>query len=205
MAILTFPTVLPLPLGNEWLLRSRTQHSISELDGTVQTIALPGSYWYCTVSWPTLNQTRWRSLEAFLASLEGAAGRFYFGPQHAKAPVGTGAGTPLVAGGSQIGSSLVTDGWTPSSAILKAGDYFHFDVSGTRELKIVTADVTANGSGQATIQFKPPIRRSPADNAALVTASPSCVMMLADDEQGSMSYRAAGLASVSLAMREAVT
>lgn len=205
MAILNFPSAMPLPSSNEWLLRSRTQHSISELDGTVQTIALPGAYWFCTVSYTTLNATRWRALEAFLASLEGAAGRFYFGPQHAKTPVGTGAGTPLVQGASQTGSSLITDGWTPSSAILKAGDYFHFDVSGKRELKIVTSDVTANGSGVATIAFKPPIRTSPADNAPIVTSSPSCVMMLADDDQGSISYRTAGLAGVTLAMREAVT
>lgn len=204
MAILTFPAAVGLPPSNEWHLRYRTQHSISELDGTVQTIVLPGAYWYCTVGWTQLNATRWRALEAFLASLEGAGGRFYFGPQHALTPVGTGAGTPLVNGASQTGSSLITDGWTPSSAILKAGDYLHFDAGGRRELKIVTADVTANGSGQATISIKPPIRTSPADNAAITVSSPSCVMMLADDEQGSISYRTAGLASATLTMREAI-
>lgn len=204
MAIKTFPSLMPLPLSNEWQLHARTQHSISELDGTVQTIALPGAYWRCAVSYPVVNSARWRQFEAWVADLEGAAGRFYFGPQHAKTPVGTGAGTPLVQGASQTGSQLVTDGWTPSSAILKAGDYFHYDVSGRRELKIITADVSSNGSGVATISFKPPIRVSPADNAAIVTTNPSCVMMLADDEQGSLTHRPAGLAALSIVMREAI-
>ena len=204
MAILTFPTSMPLPSSNEWQLQGRAQHSISELDGTVQTIVLPGAFWRCTVSYSVLNATRWRALEAFLASLEGAAGRFYFGPQHAKTPVGLAGGTPLVNGANQTGSSLVTDGWPASTGILKAGDYFHFDVSGRRELKLATADVSSNASGQATISFKPAIRVSPADNAALVTSSPSCVMMLADSEQGSVSHRTAGLAAVSLSMREAI-
>lgn len=204
MAILTFPTSIPLPSSNEWQLVGRTQHSISELDGTVQTVVLPGAFWRCTVSYSVLNATRWRALEAFLASLEGAAGRFYFGPQHAKTPVGAAGGTPLVNGASQTGSSLVTDGWPASTAILKAGDYFHFDVSGRRELKLVTADVSSNASGQATISFKPAIRVSPANNEPIVTSSPSCVMMLADSEQGSLSHRTAGLAAVSLAMREAI-
>jgi hypothetical protein len=196
---------MPLPLTNEWQLRARTQHSISELDGTVQTVVLPGAFWRCTVSYPTLNSTRWRALEAFLASLEGAGGRFYFGPQQAKTPVGAAGGTPLVNGASQTGSSLITDGWPASTAILKAGDYFHFDVSTKRELKIVTADVSSNVSGQATISFKPPIRQSPSDNAAIVTSSPSCTMMMIDDEQGSVTHRTAGLAAFSLAMREAIT
>lgn len=204
MTILTFPSAMPLPLTNEWQLRSRTQHSISELDGTVQTIVLPGAFWRCTVSYPTLNSTRWRALEAFLASLDGAGGRFYFGPQHAKTPVGAAGGTPLVNGASQVGNSLVTDGWPASTAILKAGDYLHFDVSGRRELKIVTADVSSNGTGQATIAIKPAIRVSPADNAAIVTSSPSCVMMLESDEEGSLTHRTAGLAAFSLSMREAI-
>lgn len=75
-------------------------------------------------------------------------------------------GTPLVNGGSQTGSSLITDGWTASHVIAK-GKWLSISVSGLLYLYQVKAAVTANGSGQATLSIQPPLRTSPADNAAL--------------------------------------
>jgi hypothetical protein len=82
--------------------------------------------------------------------------------------VGTKAGTPLTNGADQSGASLITDGWTASSAILKQGDVFTiagvFDVhpetkATMSSLKqfVVTADVSADGSGNATIAISPSI------------------------------------------------
>lgn len=101
--------------------------------------------------------------------------------------VGTKAGTPLVAGGSQTGASLVTDGWTASSAVLKKGDIFTIAgvyrvhpeskaTTGTLQQFVVTADKSADGSGNATVAISPSIvtsgatqnvSGSPADNAAI--------------------------------------
>lgn len=117
--------------------------------------------------------------------------------------VGTKAGTPLVNGGSQATTyaaskttntqSLVTDGWTASSAVLKAGDVFTLagvyavnpvpgeGTTGKTVLPylqqfVVQSDVTADGSGNATISIAPAIITSgpyqtvsagPADNAAI--------------------------------------
>lgn len=104
---------------------------------------------------------------------------------HTVGPLG---GTPLVNGASQVGSSLVTDGWTAAAANrLKRRD--HFTVAGvfavnpqsrksTTQLQVflVTADVASDGSGNATIPIYPPIitsgayqtvTASPADNAAI--------------------------------------
>lgn len=115
-------------------------------------------------------------------------------PQHT---VGTKAGTPLVNGGAQATTyattkdtgqqSLVTDGWTASSAILKKGDVF--SINGVKAVNpmskavmsydqqfVVKADVSADGSGNATIAISPPIITSgayqtvsaqPIDNAAI--------------------------------------
>jgi hypothetical protein len=97
--------------------------------------------------------------------------------------VGTKAGTPLVNGASQTGASLVTDGWTASSAVLKKGDIF--TIAGVfrvhPETKAVTATLqqfvaTADGTGNLTVAIAPPIvtsgasqnmSGSPADNAAI--------------------------------------
>lgn len=115
--------------------------------------------------------------------------------------VGTKAGTPLIAGGSQNVTyttvqdtaqatgvqSLNTDGWTASSAILKQGDIFTiagvFAVNPVTKATltylqqfVVQADISADGSGLATISISPAIISSgafqtvsaaPADNAAI--------------------------------------
>jgi hypothetical protein len=104
---------------------------------------------------------------------------------HTIGPLG---GTPLVNGASQTGSSLVTDGWTAAAASrLKKGDVFTIaavfavnpqNYRSTTQLQqfVVTADVSSDGSGNATIPIYPPIITSgayqtvdalAADNAAL--------------------------------------
>ncbi len=117
--------------------------------------------------------------------------------------VGTKAGTPLVNGASQSVAysavkstnqqNLVTDGWTASSAVLKRGDVF--TIAGVFAVNpvpgegstgktvmpylqqfVVKADVSADGSGNATVAISPAIITSgpyqtvsaaPADNAAI--------------------------------------
>ncbi len=96
------------------------------------------------------------------------------------------AGTPLVNGANQTGSSLVTDGWTANTTIKKGTI---FTISGVYAVHpetknsyrflqqfVVTSDVTADASGNATIPISPSITTSgayqnvsgsPADNATI--------------------------------------
>jgi hypothetical protein len=104
---------------------------------------------------------------------------------HTVGPLG---GTPLVNGASQTGSSLVTDGWTAAAAArLNRGDVFtiasvnavnpqHRQSTGQLRQFVVTANVSSDGSGNATIPIYPAITTSgafqtvtasPADNAAI--------------------------------------
>lgn len=104
---------------------------------------------------------------------------------HTVGPLG---GTPLVNGASQTGSSLLTKGWTAAAAArLKKGDVFTIagvfavnpqsrQSTGQLSQFVVTADVSSNASGQATIPIFPAITTSgafqtvtasPADNAAI--------------------------------------
>ena len=79
---------------------------------------------------------------------------------------GVGTGTPLVDGASQTGSSLLTDGWgnTVTNSV-RAGDAIK--IAGDNAVYIVTADANSDGAGHVTIPISPPLRTSPADNAAL--------------------------------------
>jgi len=76
--------------------------------------------------------------------------------------------TPLSNGTDQTGSSIVTDGWATSTAILNKGDVIQF--AGVYEVHpytrrstgrlrsfVVTSPVTSDGSGAATIPVSPEI------------------------------------------------
>lgn len=106
---------------------------------------------------------------------------------------GTYGGTPLVNGGTQTGSSLVTDGWTPTTTTLNVGDIFTINgvygvhpetrqPFGYLQQFTVTAVTTTDGSGNSTIQISPAIitsgafqtvNASPADNAPINMVSTS--------------------------------
>ncbi|MBO0358625.1 hypothetical protein J0X19_11770 [Hymenobacter sp. BT186] len=80
---------------------------------------------------------------------------------------GTQGGTPLINGAGQSGASLITDGWSPGATIT-AGTVI--TISGAQAVHpetkvaypylkqfVVTADVTADGGGNATLAINPPI------------------------------------------------
>ena len=87
---------------------------------------------------------------------------FYMSQNVGAQTVGAQGGTPLVNGSSQIGSNVVTNGWTASTQVLNAGDIVTFAgcyavnyVTGTASTSlaqfVVTSNVTSDGSGNATI------------------------------------------------------
>lgn len=102
--------------------------------------------------------------------------------------VGLLGGTPLVNGATQSGSSLITDGWTNTTGAVKEGDCItaaltmavnpqNRDSTGSLRDFVVTADTTADGSGNMTIPIYPSITPSgafqttsimPADNAPIL-------------------------------------
>lgn len=99
---------------------------------------------------------------------------------HTVGPLG---GAPTVTGGSQVGTSLLTGGWTAAAASrLKKGDTFtitgvnavngqnHQDLGYLRTFT-VTADFSSDASGNGTIQIYPPI--TPTGGGQTVTASPA--------------------------------
>jgi len=94
---------------------------------------------------------------------------------------------PLVNGATQAGASLISDGWTASTAALKQGDIFtiagvfrvHPETKQSTAILqsfVATANATADGSGNLTIPISPAIvtsgaaqnvSGSPADNAVI--------------------------------------
>ena len=190
------PIYLPTTPGfvtSRFGLEFNTQAFTSPFTKSTQRVALSGARWVWTASLPAMKRDRAAAWQAFFLQLEGAANTFYGFDPDAKAPRGLARftpGTPQVNGANQTGSTLnIKDCPTNVTGYLLPGD--RFGVGG--ELKMVTAQVDTNGSGQATLAFKPALRNSPADNAAITLDRPTCTMAMADDQQAMWECDAMGV------------
>lgn len=179
MTILTWPALSrAAPRVLRWTLASNTMTFTSPLSGSVQSVEFPGARWRTSFVMENLTEADAALLQATLVQLRGQANRLLLHNFARPIPRGTATGTPLVKGASQTGTALDTDGWTAGITALKTGDYF--GVNG--ELKMVIADAVADGSGNATLSFEPPLRSAPADNAVITVNKPLAIFMLANKE-----------------------
>lgn len=177
MATLNWPDGI-LPASFDWYLTSNGSSFTSPWTGQTQTVRYPGSAWKAQLTLSNLDDYESREVEVILVQLDGMAGRIKlrdFG--RFAQPV---KGTPRINGAGQTGVSVATDGWTPSVKVLSKGDYI--TIGG--ELKLVTADVTSNASGVATVPFGPQLRNSPADNLVIEVSNPYGIFRLEKNENG---------------------
>jgi hypothetical protein len=139
------------------------------LGGDIQYVSRLGSRYVLQVSLPPMDfETARAWLAARLrAATEGATVTLSW-PQ----PTQSSLGTPLVNGASQLGSSLIADGFTASIAIPQLA-YFSFEKDSHTYLHAVTSSGSASGGGAATMNIAPMLRVSPADNAALNFTTPT--------------------------------
>ena len=194
MATITYPST-PRPQGMAWRLVMPAQTNVSDWTGRRQTLASGRGWWEAQITFPpivgTTNINAWRS---FIAKSRGSANDF----QVPVDPVAQSASTatPLVNGAGQQGRALNTDGWPLSTTVLQAGQY----VTINNQLLQLTENVTSNGSGVAVLTFEPPVRVSPADNAAIEYKNPFCLMYLV--EEPTLSVETGYVYSLSLNLRE---
>lgn len=178
MTTLAFPLLSRVsPDKLDWSLKSNTVTFQSPLTSSVQTVEFPGARWTASFSLEYLTDDDAAILQAFLVRLRGQAGRFYLHNFARPRPRGAGTEGALVNGSGQSGTNLNTDGWQPSTTVLKAGDY----VGINGELKMVVSDVVTNSVGAASITFEPPLRSSPADNSSITVNKPTATFMLTED------------------------
>ena len=136
--------------------------------------------WLVTADWMGLTRAQFAPIQAFVIAQRGQWDSFTMVLPGHKAPQGVATGTPLVNGAAQSGRSVVTDGWTPSTAgILKAGDFI--GIAGQSKVYMVTADANSDVSGNATLTIEPALMATPSDNAALVVRNVPFTLALATD------------------------
>lgn len=206
MTILTFPTLTRTPSGASFRLRGNSQTHRSPLDGTTQTLEMPGSAWELTVTWESLQEADWRSLGAFLSRLRGRAGRFTFSPIIFAPRRGVATGSPLFSTAPSTGETFQTNSWTPSSGTTMAvGDWLSYtDVGGRTRLHLTTEAFVANGSGVSAHRVTPILRAAPIVGQPMEIIAPVGVFMLVDDAPPEMAIRPPRLGGVTLVMQEAI-
>lgn len=187
MAI-TYPLSLPTVINIRSITltaKNSVGISTSPFTYTQQVYKHQGQRWQADVSLPPMTRAEAEEWFSFLVKLNGQFGTFLLGDPHS-APRGSAsssAGTPVVNGASQTGSTLAIDG-LPASATgyLKAGDYIQLGAGSTATLHKVLNDVDSNASGEATLDIWPDLRSSPADDATVVVSSAVGLFRLASNE-----------------------
>ena len=139
------------------------------ISGRRQARQIGGQLWKMTATFPPMTRAQFAPIYAFIVAQRGRYESFSLIPPVVGNPQGSAGGTPLVNGASQTGRSLVTDGWTNSTLIFKAGDYLK--LAGNDKVYMITADVTSSGTGTATLTIEPALIDSPADNEVITYES----------------------------------
>jgi len=178
MAI-TYPLSLPTTIGiAEIELRANNVVGVSQSPFTFsqQVVQHQGQRWEASVKIPPVRKDLAEEWVAFLLSLKGSVGTFLLGDPNmatARGSAATAPGTPLVDGALSIGASEITIDGLPVSATgyLKAGDYIQLGSGSTTTLHKVLADVDSDGTGQATFDIWPNVRRTVANDEAVVVSN----------------------------------
>ena len=163
----TFPTS---PAFNSLSIGSVQPSFISRsISGRRQARQTHGQYFKMTATFPPMTRAQFAPINAFVIKQRGQYESFQVVPPVVNAGLGSPAGTPLVNGADQTGRTIVTDGWSNSITIFKAGDYLKF--ANHDKVYTVTADVSSSGAGAATIAIEPALITSPATDSAITYTS----------------------------------
>lgn len=184
MSVITLPAAARSACSAIRWEMSRSQTITYTISGVGQVTSLPDRRWNARLSVNPQFATTLMAWTLALDQLSDLTNVFALGPPHYTAPASGYAGAnPAVMGASQLGLSLIVDGVTPSAQILTAGDYLSWDTTSARsntnrQLNRAASNVTANGSGVATIPLVYPIRQAPADNATVQIQTPTAFFTL---------------------------
>jgi hypothetical protein len=158
----------PAPRSIEWNATDAVAALVSPFSGQQQIQNWQAGWLSASVTMPPMKDSHARAWVAFLLACQGVQNVFQLGDPFRAAPLGSGAGSPLVNGAGQTGFTLATKGWTPSAAgVLQPGDLLQI---GYRLYTNLTA-LNADGSGNAIASIWPNIRESPADATAIALSN----------------------------------
>ena len=202
MAIITVPANFSFTAVKTFKLQRATNIIRSRYTGADQVISYPFAVWYLEGSLVEYDGPNAGKVRSFLAQLEGQKNTFRLPvPGYSTPSTGyTGNGAVSVAMNAQA-SSVTVNGLTPSTPILAEGDYFMVQ----DELKVCTASVSSDGSGVATISFKPPARKAATTTTPVYFQNPTVYMRAQGDDVANWGINPPNRHPISFRAVEAIT
>ena len=147
--------------------------------GKMFSTQIDGQRFSFTASYPTMTRETFSPVLAFIMKQRSQQNTFQVSLPDLKNAKGNVSGTVLVDGAHTAGDTTITvDAMTGT---LKAGDFVKF--SSHTKVYMVVADVTADGSNDATLTIEPPLRSNLANNEAVTYDGVQFTVRLSNDVQ----------------------
>lgn len=180
MSTIAFPTFTRLLPYTQWQFGQEPNDRVlvSPHSGQTQTVEMPGTRWGHSLRLEGLNATERAMMQVFFAQLRGRANRYTLFDVINPIPRGTLRGTLTTVGSIAQGAvaCTITGGGGQSGKTLLKGD--KLSIGG--ELKINTADATADGSGNMSLTVEPPFRNAVSGGAGVVWDKPTAKFIRAN-------------------------
>ena len=151
--------------------------------GRVQARQIDGQKFTITLDYAPMSRSSFAPITAFIMKQRAKLNTFTVIPPIVSNAQGVASGTISVDGAISAGATTCTiDGMaTSTSDILKAGDYFRF--TSQDKVYMAVADLDADGTGEGTLTFEPPLRSDVANDIALVYDNVDFTVRLSNDIQ----------------------
>lgn len=146
--------------------------------GKMFSVQVDGQRFKFSASYPPMSRTDFAPVLAFIMKQRSQKETFQIALPDLKNAKGDVSGTVLVNGSHSAGDTTITvDAMTGT---LKAGDLIKFAHS---KVYMIVADVTADGSNEATLTIEPPLREALADNSSVTYDGIEFTVRLINDVQ----------------------
>jgi len=176
-----FPTS---PVASDAQIGSEQNTIVSvTTSGRVQTRQIDGQKFTITLDYAPMTRANFAPIKAFLMKQRSRLNTFTVIP-----PVvsnAQGVASTVISTNASVSAGATTctiDGMTTSTnGILKAGDYFRF--TGQDKVYMAVEDLDADGSGEGTLTFEPPLRTDVTDNTIIIYDNVDFTVRLKNDIQ----------------------
>jgi len=136
--------------------------------GRKQARQIDGQRFAITLSYPPMTRAEFSPIKAFIIKQRSQLENFTIIPPTESNAQGVASTVISTDASISAGATTCTvDGMTISTnGILKAGDYFRF--TGQEKVYMAVDDLNADGSGEGTLTFEPPLRSDVTDDTILI-------------------------------------
>jgi len=136
--------------------------------GRKQARQIDGQRFQITLQYPPMTRAEFAPIKAFIIKQRSQLENFTIIPPTESNAQGV--ASTVISTNASISAGAITctvDNMTTSTnGILKAGDYFRF--TGQQKVYMAVEDLNADGSGEGTLTFEPPLRTAVTDNTVLI-------------------------------------